>query len=78
VPYTRRPKIRAAYFSRRSRILIGELERLVHIADPATRARLAAASTTPIIHTPESFGAFMVGEVEKWGKVTGAAGTKPE
>lgn len=48
------------------------------LADPATRARLAAASTTPIIHTPESFGAFMAGEVEKWGKVIRAAGIKPE
>jgi tripartite-type tricarboxylate transporter receptor subunit TctC len=47
------------------------------LADPATRARLAAASTTPIIHTPESFGAFMAGEVEKWGKVIRAAGIKP-
>jgi tripartite-type tricarboxylate transporter receptor subunit TctC len=48
------------------------------LADPATRARLATASTTPIIHTPESFGAFMAGEVEKWGRVIKAAGIKPE
>jgi tripartite-type tricarboxylate transporter receptor subunit TctC len=48
------------------------------LADPETRARLAAASTTPIIHTPESFGAFMAGEVEKWGKVIRMAGIKPE
>jgi tripartite-type tricarboxylate transporter receptor subunit TctC len=48
------------------------------LADPATRTRLAAASTTPIIHTPESFGAFMAGEVEKWGKVVRTAGIKPE
>jgi tripartite-type tricarboxylate transporter receptor subunit TctC len=47
------------------------------LADPATRERLAAASTTPIIHTPESFGAFMAGEVEKWGKVIRTAGIKP-
>jgi tripartite-type tricarboxylate transporter receptor subunit TctC len=48
------------------------------LADPATRARLAAASTTPIIHTPESFGAFMASEVEKWGKIIKAAGIKSE
>lgn len=46
------------------------------LSDPATRARLAAASTTPIIHTPESFGAFMASEVEKWGKVIRTAGIK--
>jgi tripartite-type tricarboxylate transporter receptor subunit TctC len=48
------------------------------LADPATRDRLAAASTTPIVHTPESFGAFMAGEVEKWGKIIRTAGIKPE
>jgi tripartite-type tricarboxylate transporter receptor subunit TctC len=48
------------------------------LADPATRTRLATASTTPIIHTPESFGALMAGEVEKWGKVIRTAGIKPE
>ena len=48
------------------------------LADPETRARLAAASTTPIIHTPESFGAFMAGEVVKWGKIIRTAGIKPE
>jgi tripartite-type tricarboxylate transporter receptor subunit TctC len=48
------------------------------LKDPDTRAKLASASTTPIIHTPESFGAFMAGEVEKWGRVIKAAGIKPE
>jgi tripartite-type tricarboxylate transporter receptor subunit TctC len=48
------------------------------LTDPATRERLAAVATTPIVHTPESFGAFMAGEVEKWSKVIKAAGIKPE
>jgi tripartite-type tricarboxylate transporter receptor subunit TctC len=48
------------------------------LADPAIRERLAAAGTTPLVHSPESFGAFMAGEVEKWGKVIRAAGIKPE
>jgi tripartite-type tricarboxylate transporter receptor subunit TctC len=48
------------------------------LADPAIRERLAAVATTPIIHTPESFGAFVKGEVEKWGGVVRAAGIRPE
>jgi tripartite-type tricarboxylate transporter receptor subunit TctC len=48
------------------------------LADPTTQERLAAVATTPIVHTPESFGAFMAGEVEKWGRVIKASGIKPE
>ncbi len=48
------------------------------LADPATRARLAAVATTPIFHTPESFGAYMASEVEKWGKVIKASDARPE
>jgi tripartite-type tricarboxylate transporter receptor subunit TctC len=48
------------------------------LADPATRARLAAVATTPIFHTPESFGAYMASEVDKWGKVIKASGARPE
>jgi len=48
------------------------------LADPATKARLAAVATTPIFYTPAGFGAYVAGEVEKWGKVVRAANIKPE
>jgi tripartite-type tricarboxylate transporter receptor subunit TctC len=48
------------------------------LADPAIRERLAVVATTPIVHTPESFGAFVKGEIEKWGGVIKAAGIRPE
>jgi tripartite-type tricarboxylate transporter receptor subunit TctC len=48
------------------------------LADPATRARLAAAGTTPIVYTPDGFGAYMAQEIDKWGKVIRASGVKLE
>jgi tripartite-type tricarboxylate transporter receptor subunit TctC len=48
------------------------------LADPAIRERLAAVAATPTIHTPESFGVFVKGEVEKWGGVIRSAGIRPE
>jgi tripartite-type tricarboxylate transporter receptor subunit TctC len=46
------------------------------LADPGTRARLAAAGTTPIVYTPDGFGAYIAQEIEKWGKVIRASGVK--
>src|ERR1700730_12022665 len=48
------------------------------LADPATKARLAAVATTPIFHTSASFGAYVASEVEKWGKVIKVSGARPE
>jgi tripartite-type tricarboxylate transporter receptor subunit TctC len=48
------------------------------LADPGTRARLAAAGTTPIVYTPDGFGAYMAQEIDKWGRVIRASGVKLE
>jgi tripartite-type tricarboxylate transporter receptor subunit TctC len=60
--------------------IIARLNREINagLADPATRARLAAVGTTPIFHTPESFGAYIASEVVKWAKVIKASGARPE
>jgi tripartite-type tricarboxylate transporter receptor subunit TctC len=48
------------------------------LADPATRARLAAVGTTPIFYTPDGFGEYVAQEVKKWGMVVRAAGARAE
>jgi tripartite-type tricarboxylate transporter receptor subunit TctC len=60
--------------------IIARLNREINagLADPATRARLATVGTTPIFHTPESFGAYIASEIVKWAKVIKASGTRPE
>jgi tripartite-type tricarboxylate transporter receptor subunit TctC len=48
------------------------------LSDPATKQRLASVGTTPIFYSPAGFGAYLAGEVEKWGKVVRAANIKPD
>ena len=60
--------------------IIGRLNREINagLANPAVRARLADVATTPIVFSPDEFGAYMASEVEKWGKVVRQAGIRPE
>ena len=48
------------------------------LSDPATKGRLASVGTTPIFYNPAGFGAYLAGEIEKWGKVVRAANIKPD
>jgi tripartite-type tricarboxylate transporter receptor subunit TctC len=59
------------------------IERLNHeinagLENPAIKARLAELVTTPLLLSPAEFGAYMVTETEKRGKVVKAAGIKVE
>ena len=61
-------------------VIIERLNREINagLRDPALTARLAGVATTPILFTPEEFGAYMAAEVTKWAKVVRAANIKPE
>jgi tripartite-type tricarboxylate transporter receptor subunit TctC len=39
------------------------------LADPGVRKRLADVATTPIVFTPDEFGAYVASEIDKWAKV---------
>ena len=43
------------------------------LADPVIKARLAAVATTPMVLTPEAFGAYVASEIDKWRTVVDAA-----
>jgi tripartite-type tricarboxylate transporter receptor subunit TctC len=46
-------------------------------ADPKFRERLSGLGVSVLAMTPDAFGAFIVAETEKWGKVVKFAGLKP-
>ena len=48
------------------------------LADPAMQKRLADLGGTPFPVTAAEFGAFVVAETDKWGKVVKSASLKPE
>jgi hypothetical protein len=48
------------------------------LADPVTKARLAAVATTTVFYTLAAFGAGMAAEIEKWGRMVKASGAKPD
>ena len=43
------------------------------LADPAVRKKLADVATTPLVFTPDEFGAYVASEIDKWAKVVRAA-----
>jgi len=43
------------------------------LADPVVKKRLADVATTPIVFTPDEFGAYVASEIDKWAKVVRAA-----
>src|SRR5271168_3829924 len=58
--------------------VIAKLSDAVNAAlnDPPSRDKLVQAGATPVGGTPESFGAFMKAEYEKWGRVVRDRGIK--
>jgi tripartite-type tricarboxylate transporter receptor subunit TctC len=48
------------------------------LADPKMTARLGELGALPLSGSPAEFGALLVDETEKWGKVVRFASIKPE
>ena len=55
--------------------VIARLNREINagLADPVVRKRLAEVATTPIVFTPDEFGAYVASEIDKWANVVRAA-----
>jgi tripartite-type tricarboxylate transporter receptor subunit TctC len=60
--------------------VIAKLNREINatLAEPGLTARLAELTVTPLLQTPNEFGAFMVAEAGKWGNVIKVANIKAE
>jgi tripartite-type tricarboxylate transporter receptor subunit TctC len=60
--------------------IIGTLDQAIGaaVADPTVKARLVGLGIEPVTMTPDAFGRFMAGEVDKWAKVVKFAGIKPQ
>ena len=48
------------------------------VADPATKAKLAALGGMVVMGSPADFGKLIAEETEKWAKVVRAASIKPD
>ena len=55
--------------------IIARLNREINagLADPTVKKRLADVATTPLVFTPDEFGAYVASEIDKWEKVVRAA-----
>ena len=58
--------------------VVGKLNREINaaLASPKIKSRLAELGSSPIVVSPEEFGAFVRAETEKWEKVVRLSGTK--
>jgi tripartite-type tricarboxylate transporter receptor subunit TctC len=55
--------------------IVARLNREINagLADPGVKKRLAEVATTPIVFTPDEFGAYVASEIDKWAEVVRAA-----
>jgi tripartite-type tricarboxylate transporter receptor subunit TctC len=58
--------------------IVARLNREINagLADPKMKMRLAELGTTPLLFTPDEFGAFVQAETDKWAKVVKFSGAK--
>jgi tripartite-type tricarboxylate transporter receptor subunit TctC len=48
------------------------------LANPTLKAQFVQIATTPLVYSPNEFGAFVTAETEKWAKVVKFSSAKPE